>query len=63
MKQGIPYSTLDTPAVLVDMDKLEANISRMAHMTDQAGLKLRPHTKIHKSMYITELQIKAGACD
>ena len=62
IKQKASYSDLDTPAILVDMDKLEANISRMAHMTSEAGLKLRPHTKIHKSTYIPKLQIKAGAC-
>jgi len=61
-EQNVPYPSLDTPAILVDMDKLEANINRMAHMTSEAGFKLRPHTKIHKSMYIPELQIKAGAC-
>ena len=62
IKQKVSYPELDTPAVLVDMDKLEANIKKMAEMTSKAGLKLRPHTKIHKSMYITELQLKAGAC-
>ena len=61
-EQKIPYPDLDTPAILVDLDKLEANISVMAHMVAQAGLKLRPHTKVHKGTYIPELQIKAGAC-
>lgn len=59
---GVPFSSLDSPAILVDMDKLEANISAMARMTAEAGLKLRPHTKCHKTTYISELQIRAGAC-
>ncbi len=62
VNQKVPYPDLDTPAILVDLDKLEANISRMAKMTAEAGFKLRPHTKIHKGTYIPELQIKAGAC-
>ena len=61
MRDNILFSTLDTPAILVDMDKLEANISEMAHMAAKAGLNLRPHTKVHKSTYISKLQIKAGA--
>ena len=59
---AVLYSGLDTPAILVDLDKLEANIDAMAHITAEAGLKLRPHTKVHKSTYVSELQIKAGAC-
>lgn len=62
VKENALYAELDTPAILVDMDKMEANIKKMAEMTSKAGLKLRPHTKIHKSMYIPELQVKAGAC-
>lgn len=59
---GVPFSSLETPAILVDMDKLEANISAMARMTAEAGFKLRPHTKCHKTTYIAELQVRAGAC-
>lgn len=56
------YPSLDTPAILVDLDKLEANIAAMARMTAKAGLKLRPHTKVHKSTYVSEMQLDAGAC-
>ena len=56
------YPGLDTPAILVDLDKLDANIAAMASMAAQAGLKLRPHTKVHKSTYVSELQLQAGAC-
>jgi D-serine deaminase-like pyridoxal phosphate-dependent protein len=55
------YPTIDTPAILVDLDKLEANIDSMAQRAADAGLKLRPHTKVHKSTYVSDLQIKAGA--
>ena len=46
-KQNIPYPSLDTPSVLVDLDKLGANIKE-AQATAEAGVKLRPHVKIHQ---------------
>lgn len=55
------YPKLDTPSVLVDMDALEANIKEMSELASEAGLKLRPHIKIHESPDIAQLQIKAGA--
>ena len=61
-ENGELVSNLDTPAILVDLDKLEANINAMAHTVKEAGLRLKPHNKIHRTAYISELQIKAGAC-
>ncbi len=61
-KQEVPYPSLDTPAVLVNMDKLEANIREMSQLAAEAGVKLRPHIKVHESALIAEMQIKAGAC-
>ena len=61
MVNGALVSSLDTPAVLVDLDRLEANIGAMATMAAKAGLSLRPHTKVHRSPYISRLQIEAGA--
>jgi D-serine deaminase-like pyridoxal phosphate-dependent protein len=52
---------LDTPALLVDWDKLQANIARMQKTADAAGVKLRPHTKTHKTPAIAHLQLRAGA--
>jgi D-serine deaminase-like pyridoxal phosphate-dependent protein len=52
---------LPTPALIVDLDKLEANIARMAARTKAAGLALRPHAKTHKSSFIAKAQIAAGA--
>lgn len=62
VKQAVPYPSLDTPAVLVDMDKLETNIKEMSQLAAEAGVKLRPHVKIHGSAFIAKLQIEAGAC-
>jgi len=52
---------LTTPALVCDLDLLEANITRMATTTALAGVALRPHVKSHKSAYIAKLQLHAGA--
>lgn len=61
MKKDIQFPSLDTPAVLLDMDKLEANIGEMSRLVAGAGVKLRPHTKVHECAYIARLQVEAGA--
>jgi len=60
--QKILYPSLNTPAVLVDLDTLETNISGMSRLAAEAGLKLRPHVKIHENASIAKKQIAAGAC-
>jgi len=52
---------LDTPAVIVLLDRLEDNISRVQDMISAHGLHNRPHIKTHKIPAIGKLQIKAGA--
>jgi D-serine deaminase-like pyridoxal phosphate-dependent protein len=58
---GRPWQELDTPALLVDLDRLEANIRQMAAVARDNGLALRPHFKTHKSVAIARRQIVAGA--
>ncbi|MEP6715789.1 MAG: alanine racemase [Terriglobia bacterium] len=55
-KQEIP-----TPALLVDLDAFESNLSKMADAARLAGKKLRPHAKAHKCVEIAKRQIAAGA--
>lgn len=55
------YTELDTPALLVDLDRMEANIARMADLARRHGVRLRPHTKTHKCPDIARIQIKNGA--
>jgi hypothetical protein len=55
-------SALDTPSVVVYLDVLEANIAEMSRLAAEAGVKLRPHTKIHECPDIAKLQIAGGAC-
>jgi D-serine deaminase-like pyridoxal phosphate-dependent protein len=52
---------LDTPALVLDLDKVEANIAEMAAVTHEAGVRLRPHTKTHKIPELAQMQIAAGA--
>src|SRR5512135_993349 len=52
---------LDTPALVVDFDVMERNIVRMQRLADDAGVKLRPHTKTHKTPAIAQKQARAGA--
>ena len=53
---------LDTPAVLVDLDVLERNLSRMADWAAAHAVRLRPHAKTHKTLEIAGMQMAAGAC-
>jgi D-serine deaminase-like pyridoxal phosphate-dependent protein len=53
--------SLDTPAVLVDLDKVEANLEGMATYARENGLFLRPHVKSHKSLYMASRQMDHGA--
>src|SRR5258706_5711263 len=52
---------LDTPALLVDLDVMEANIARIIATCRECGVAWRPHSKAHKTPEIAKMQIKAGA--
>ena len=52
---------LPTPALLLDLDKFEANLARMAARIKESGKSLRPHAKAHKCVEIAKRQIAAGA--
>ncbi|WP_182085255.1 D-TA family PLP-dependent enzyme [Aureimonas sp. ME7] len=52
---------LETPAVVVDLPTVRANIERFQMHADGAGLAARPHIKTHKLPQIARLQIEAGA--
>jgi D-serine deaminase-like pyridoxal phosphate-dependent protein len=57
----VHYRELPTPALAIDLDILERNINRMAAYCKTHGLRLRPHTKTHKTPQIARMQIKSGA--
>jgi D-serine deaminase-like pyridoxal phosphate-dependent protein len=54
-------SELDTPALLIDLDRMEANLRRAADYAVGHNLKLRPHTKTHKSPLVGRMQLDLGA--
>ena len=54
-------SALDTPAVVVDLDRMDARIASMAALMRERGIALRPHAKTHKSIEVARRQIEAGA--
>jgi len=51
---------LDTPCLVIDLDKLEKNIERMQAHAARFGKKLRPHAKTHKCSRIAAMQMEAG---
>ena len=52
---------VDTPAVLIDIDRVKANIARAQAHADAIGVKLRPHIKTHKLPLFAKMQVEAGA--
>ena len=54
-------SELETPAVVVDLDVMDRNLSRMAAYCRKHNLLLRPHTKSHKIPELAKLQLASGA--
>ncbi|MCL4534960.1 MAG: DSD1 family PLP-dependent enzyme [Bacteroidetes bacterium] len=61
MSVGTPVRDLDTPVLLVDLDKLERNIERFAAIFKKAGVNWRPHTKGVKVPAIAHMELTAGA--
>jgi D-serine deaminase-like pyridoxal phosphate-dependent protein len=52
---------LETPALVVDLDRVERNIARVAGYAREHGLAVVPHAKTHKTEAIARLQLAAGA--
>ena len=55
------FSELDTPAVLIDLDRAEANLKKAQDAADKAGIALRPHIKTHKLPFFAQKQVALGA--
>jgi D-serine deaminase-like pyridoxal phosphate-dependent protein len=54
-------SQIPTPALIVDSNVVDRNLSRMAKYCAEHRLLLRPHAKTHKSREMTRRQIAHGA--
>jgi D-serine deaminase-like pyridoxal phosphate-dependent protein len=58
---ALRIDTIDTPAVLIDVDRVEANLRRAQDYADSHKLKLRPHIKTHKLPHFARRQVELGA--
>jgi len=54
-------SDLPTPQVLIDHTRAMNNIARVQALATDAGVRLRPHAKTHKSPAVARWQLDAGA--
>ena len=60
-RSAFPSSELDTPALLLDLDRLEHNIDLMAGHFRERGVAWRPHAKAHKCPAIAHMLRRKGA--
>lgn len=60
---GVPggAARVTTPALMLDLPSLHANLKTMKNMCAAAGLNMRPHAKTHKSSDLARMQINYGA--
>lgn len=58
---GKPVNDIDTPALVIDLDAMKRNLVRMAEFAKKHNIRWRPHAKLHKSVKLAKMQIKAGA--
>src|SRR5215510_10665986 len=59
--RDITKDVLPTPCMVVDLDLFERNVKHMASYAKGAGINVRPHVKIHKSVDVARRQIAQGA--
>ena len=58
---GKPAHDIDTPALVIDLDAMKRNLVRMAEFARKHQVRWRPHAKLHKSVLLAKMQVKAGA--
>jgi len=58
---GLPLAEVETPVAVIDLDRLEANLTELQSYADAHGIALWPHTKTHKSPEIGRRQLELGA--
>ncbi|MFC6894690.1 alanine racemase [Nonomuraea dietziae] len=55
------YPEIDTPALVIDLAAVRANVTEMAKVAARNGVRLRPHVKTHKMPELARMQLEAGA--
>ncbi|MCP5264482.1 MAG: DSD1 family PLP-dependent enzyme [Burkholderiaceae bacterium] len=58
---GQSVDAIDTPALVLDLDRFERNLSRLHERANTLGVRVRSHAKAHKCVEIARRQIAAGA--
>lgn len=58
---GSRRDALPTPALILDLQRVNRNLAEMARRMDTVPAALRPHAKIHKSPILGQMQLDAGA--
>jgi len=58
---GRSLTDVETPVAVIDVDRLEANLTDLQSYVDAHGIELWPHTKTHKSPEIGRRQLELGA--
>src|SRR5262249_7796941 len=58
---GDRLQDVDTPALILDLDRFEANLERMRETAASYNIRVRPHAKSHKCAEIARRQIAAGS--
>src|SRR6476661_3469267 len=52
---------LQTPCLVVDLDRLERNLRSWQDAVAAHGVRFRPHIKTHKTLEVARMQLAAGA--
>ncbi len=55
------HSRLDTPALIIDTQRMARNLTAMQNLAVSHNLRLRPHCKTHKSPQLARRQLELGA--
>jgi 3-hydroxy-D-aspartate aldolase len=57
---GMDEADIQTPCLILDLDALERNISKMGQYAKAHGMRHRTHGKMHKSVDVQKLQERLG---
>jgi len=59
---GMSLADVPTPALVIDLDRMDRNLASWQDAVSASGKKFRPHIKTHKTPTIALLQEQLGAC-
>jgi len=53
--------SIQTPSVLIDMEKVKSNLCKIEKISEKYSVKIRPHIKTHKMIEFAKMQMMYGA--